>query len=293
MSISIGRFIFTFFLFYIIIYLYGKKEFMSDKKVRNLVIIASIMLLFAGAILYITFDRLGLGKKTSNYVNYNVNDYIEVSPVTFNDYTDVYSSINVSRVDIKNIDESITEDFISKEEEIIGYITGYYKEMNTSTFYEPVNTVSSTIKTQINGAVLSIFYRLDFNLDASIFEDNIKTYVITTNIDLGTNKILTYDDLLSKYNYTRDYIADKVFNEDVLIDKGQVVIDKNTNISLTKSDIERKKEEYVGRIISEFDNIIDMYIESGSLVLVYDKKELKNVFFDNKFDTDVKFRYLK
>lgn len=266
---------------------------MSDKKVRCLVVVASVILLLLGAILYITFDKLGLGKKTNNYINYNVNDYIEVSPVVFNNYTDVYTSISVSRIDIKNVDKNITKGFTDKEEEIIGYITGYYNDIKEIDGYIPVNNVSSTIKTQINGAILSIFYRLDFNLDENIFEDNIKSYTIATNIDLGTNKVLTYDDLFSKYNYTRDYIAEKLFNEDVLIGKGEVVIDKSTNISLTKSDIERKKDEYVNRIISEFDNIIDMYIESDSLVLVYDVKELKSIFFENKFDTDVKFRYLK
>lgn len=267
---------------------------MSDRKVRGLVILAAIILLLSGLILYIVFDRQGMGNnKTGNYVNYNVNDYIEVTPVVFNEYSNVYSSVNVSRIDIKNIDEDITSDFIEKEEEFIGYITGYYKEISNSSGYVPVNTVFSTIKTQINGAVLSIFYKLDFNLDVNIFEDNIKSYIVTINIDLGTNKVLTGGDLLSKYNYSKEYIAEKLFIDDVLIEKGQVVVDKNTNISLTRSDIERKKEEYIERISLEFNNIIDMYIENGSLVLVYDKKELNNVFFDNKFDTDVKFKYLK
>ena len=74
------------------------------------------------------------------------------------------------------------------------------------------------IKTQINGAVLSIYYQVNFNLDENIFEDNIKSYITTLNIDLGTNKILTNDDLLSKYSYTKEYIADKLFTENVLID---------------------------------------------------------------------------
>lgn len=267
---------------------------MNDRKVRGLVIITAFVLLFAGISLYILFDKQGIGKdKNNHYVNYNVNDYIEVSPVVFNNYNNVYSNINVSKIDIKNIDQNITKEFITREEELIGYISGYYREITANSSYVPVNTVSSSIKTQINGAVLSLFYKVDFNLDSNIFDDNIKSYVITTNIDLGTNKILTKDDLLSKYNYTRSYIADKLFNDDVLIEKNQIVIDKNTNMSLTRNDIERKKDEYVKRIISEFDNIIDMYIENGSLVLVYDTKELKGIFFDNEFDTDIKFRYLK
>lgn len=267
---------------------------MNEKKVRVLVIITAFVLLIAGAVLFFVFVRQGLGNhKTNNYVNYNVDDYIEITPVIFNNYSDVYSSINVSKIKIKNLNESITKEFTIRVEEIIDYITGYYNEIIVHEDYMPVNSVSSSIDTQINGALLSVFYRVDFNLDDNIFYDNDKSYMVAINVDLGTNKILTKDDLLSKYNYTKNYIANKLFNEDVLIDKNQVVIDKDTNISLTKNDIERKKEEYVNRIVSEFDNIIEMYIEENSLVLVYDTKELKSIFFDNEFDTDIKFRYLK
>lgn len=267
---------------------------MNDKHVKYLVIVSAIFLLLSGVILYAVFDKQGMkNRKDNTYINYNVNDYVEVIPVVFNDYINVYSSINVSKINFKNIDTGLTDSFIKKQDEIIGYITGYYNEINANANYIPVNSVYSSIKTQINGAILSIYYQVNFNLDEAIFEDNIKSYIITLNIDLGTNKILINDDLLSKYSYTKNYIADKLFNEDVLTEKGQVVIDKNTNISLTESDIIRKKEEYVDRIISEFNNIIDMYIENNNLVLIYDTKEIKNVFFDNKFDTNIKFRYLK
>lgn len=267
---------------------------MTEKKVKILIVVAVTILLLAGVILYILFDSQGMNKgNTINFVNYNVNDYVEVTPVVYNNYGDVYASINVSKVHIKNIDTAITKDFISKEEEIIGYIDGYYDEISTNYGISPVNTVVSSIKSQINGAVLSIFYRLDFNLDETLFEDNVKTYIITTNIDLRTNKVLTNADLLLKYDYNKNFIADKLFIEEILIGKGQVVIDKNTNISLTRSDIERKKDSYINRIILDFDNTIDMYIESNNLVLVYDKKELKNNFFDNEFETDIVFKYLK
>ena len=39
--------------------------------------------------------------------------------------------------------------------------------------------------------------------------------------------------------------------------------------------------------------IYAMYVDNNSLVLVYDKRELNNIFFDNEFDTDIVFRYLK
>lgn len=267
---------------------------MNDKKVKNLVIVTAFFLLLAGAVMFFAFDRLDMTKhKTNNYVNYNINDYVEISSLIFEDYKDVYSSINVSKVNIKNLDYYLTTDFMVKQEEIIDNITGFYNQIDVNDNYIPSNTVSSDNVIQMNGTILSIFYKIDFNLDKNVFSDNTKSYVVTTNIDLVTNKVLTEDDLLSKYNYTKAFIADKLFNEVILIEKGQTVIDKETNILLTKGDIERKKEQYVERIITEFDNIIDMYIEDGFLVLVYDTKELKNIFFNNKFNVDIKFRYLK
>ena len=43
---------------------------------------------------------------------------------------------------------------------------------------------------------LSIYYELDFNLDKNIYSNNIKKYVITTNVDLATGRILSNNDLL-------------------------------------------------------------------------------------------------
>ena len=40
--------------------------------------------------------------------------------------------------------------------------------------------------------------------------------LLTLNIDLKTNKILTTEDLLLKYSYTKEYIAEKLFNNDTL-----------------------------------------------------------------------------
>ena len=146
---------------------------------------------------------------------------------------------------------------------------------------------------QINSNILSIYFELDFNLDSNIFDNNIKKYFVTTNVDLTTGNIVTNDNFLEKYNYTKKYIAEKIYEEDLLITSGQIVIDKNTNISLTKEDIERKKNDYVNRIISEFDNIIKVYIENKTLVLVYNKRDLRGIFFDNDFDSEIITRYLK
>ena len=273
-----------------------KDKVMSEKAAKALVVVSAIFLLLVGFGLYKLFEYQGINKDTTSrkIVNYDIKDYVETVPVVFNGYSNVYSKINVSRVTLKDLDNNVIKSFMDEEEKLIEYITTYYNEINNEVEnYIPSNEVTSSIKMQINGAILSIYYELDFNLDKNIYSNNIKKYVITTNIDLATGRILSNNDLLKKYNYTRKYIVEKIFDEDLIIGNGQIVIDKNTNISLTKEDIERNKEEYINELITEFDNFINMYIDNKTLVIVYNKSELRNMFFDNDFDSELIVRYLK
>lgn len=267
---------------------------MNDRKVRGLVLFVAVILLLAGSLLFFIFDKQGMTKnKNGNYISYNVDDYVEIMPLIFCDYFDVYNKIDVSKINIKNLSSELIQEFENEQRQVIEYITLYYKQIKSKDIYSNINTVISTTKAQVNGTILSIYHRIDFDLDSNIFVNTNKNYVIICNIDLRTNKILTNDDLLSKYNYSKEYIAEKFFIEDILINNGQIVIAKDTNISLTRKDIERKKDDYIKRIIEEFDDIVTTYVDNGSLVLTYDKKDLKSIFFDNEFDTQIRERYLK
>lgn len=273
-----------------------KDKVMSEKTAKMLVVVSAVFLLLVGFGLYKLFEYQGINKDTTSrkIVNYDIKDYVETAPVVFNGYSNVYSKINVSRVTLKDLDNNVIKNFMDEEDKLIEYITTYYNEINNEVEnYIPSNEVTSSIKMQINGAILSIYYELDFNLDKNIYSNNIKKYVITTNVDLATGRILSNNDLLKKYNYTRKYIVEKIFDEDLIIGNGQIVIDKNTNISLTKEDIERNKEEYINELTNEFDSFINMYIDNKTLVIVYNKSELRNMFFDNDFDSELIVRYLK
>lgn len=272
-----------------------KNNVMSETTAKGLVVLSAVILLMVGFGLYKLFEYQGINKDTTSkkLVNYDIKDYVETEPVILTKYNNVFGSINVSRVKLKNLSNDVINDFYNKEDELIDYIDSYYNEIIATSSYNNSNSVSSIIKMQINSNILSIYFELDFNLDSNIFDNNIKKYFVTTNVDLTTGNIVTNDNFLEKYNYTKKYIAEKIYEEDLLITSGQIVIDKNTNISLTKEDIERKKNDYVNRIISEFDNIIKVYIENKTLVLVYNKRDLRGIFFDNDFDSEIITRYLK
>ena len=272
-----------------------KNNVMSEKTAKGLVVLSAVILLMVGFGLYKLFEYQGINKDTTSkrLVNYDIKDYVETEPVILTKYNNVFGSINVSRVKLKNLSNDVINYFYNKEDELICYIDSYYNEIITTSSYNNSNSVSSIIKMQINSNILSIYFELDFNLDSNIFDNNIKKYFVTTNVDLTTGNIVTNDNFLEKYNYTKKYIAEKIYEEDLLITSGQIVIDKNTNISLTKEDIERNKEEYINELITEFDNFINMYIDNKTLVIVYNKSELRNMFFDNDFDSEIITRYLK
>ena len=267
---------------------------MSDKQAKYLVMGGALFLILMGIFLYKLFEYQGYKevKEKNTYINYEVNDYVTVSSVSLEPYRFVFGTGDVDKVTFKNIDENLTRDFLREEEELISYIKRYYNEIDRVE-HTDLNSVNSKIKTIVNDAILSIYYEIEFVFDENTYNDNIRNYIITYNIDLKTMKVLTTDDLLNKYNYTKDYISEKIYNDDLLINDDEIVIDKNTNISFTKKDIERKKIEYIDRIVTDFDNIIKMYIERGTLVLIYDSKEIKNIFFEGEFDNNIKVRYLK
>lgn len=267
---------------------------MSDKKAKVLIFGSALFLIITGVFLYKLFEYQGYDqeKEKNAYIDYEVNDYTVVSEVTMDGYSDVFNDIDINKVSFKNIDSSLTKDFINKEEELISYVKRYYNEIKKDE-YTNNNKAYSKVKTIVNDTILSVYYEMEFVFDDTMYKDNIKNYIITFSIDLRTAKVLTNDDLLNKYNYTKDYIGEKIYNDDILISDSEILIDKNTNISLTKKDIERKKKDYINRIVTDFDNLVKLYVERDTLVLVYDTKDIKNMFFSDEFITNIKVRYLK
>ena len=105
-------------------------------------------------------------------------------------------------------------------------------------------------------------------------------------------KISTYTNITEEY-YLVDTPAKKMKEGYPL---SSILINKKLNkydVYLTEEDKKRNKEEYINELITEFDNFINMYIDNKTLVIVYNKSELRNMFFDNDFDSELIVRYLK
>ena len=109
-----------------------KDKVMSEKTAKVLVVVSAIFLLLVGFGLYKLFEYQGINKDTTSrkIVNYDIKDYVETVPVVFNGYSNVYSKINVSRVNLKDLDNNVIKSFMDEEDKLIEYITTYYNEIN-------------------------------------------------------------------------------------------------------------------------------------------------------------------
>ena len=72
---------------------------MSGKTAKILVIVSAFFLILLGVGLYELFDYQGYGVKKANntFVNYNVKDYIETTPIVFNNYRSFSISCTLER----------------------------------------------------------------------------------------------------------------------------------------------------------------------------------------------------
>ena len=100
-----------------------KNNVMSEKTAKGLVVLSAVILLMVGFGLYKLFEYQGINKDTTSkrLVNYDIKDYVETEPVILTKYNNVFGSINVSRVKLKNLRNDVINDFYNKEVELIGY----------------------------------------------------------------------------------------------------------------------------------------------------------------------------
>lgn len=97
---------------------------MSGKTAKALVIFSALFLILLGVGLYKLFEYQGYDKKETNkFINYNVKDYIETTPIIFSNYSDVYSSINVSKITFKNLDSDLQKRLKMRKQNLLTILT--------------------------------------------------------------------------------------------------------------------------------------------------------------------------
>lgn len=177
-------------------------------------------------------------------VSYKINDYLETKG-------DV--------VYLKNIDENIINDFLVSQKNII----------------ENNNVVSVDITKGLYKGILSII------INYTLYSIDNNEEVLTLNVDLKSDKVLSNDEILNMINVSYKSIATNIFNEYIKLpnDSNKIIKDRVTDKELTVEEFNSDSEKYIIRIREKLPEIIKLYIEDNSVYSIVELSEINKVCY--------------
>ena len=262
-----------------------KKEFVIGSILLVILILLTIFLITY--VLYIKEKEKMLNIPENKY---NVTDYIYIEKVDYNKYNNVFNgNLEIPKITLKNIDESIINDFENNETDILLEIVNSTKELESrieDNEYTPVSTINIDMDYKIFNNILSIKYiltiKLDFNLDTIIRP-------LYLNYDIETGKVLSNTELLNLLEYNPLEISEYLLNNVVLKGKNDndSVTDSISNKEITIRKINENKDEYINRISEKIDNLY-IFINGDNILLGYFYNDLINICYlseeNNKYE---------
>ena len=186
-------------------------------------------------------------------ISYKVSDYVDT------DGNYVY---------LKNIDKEIINTFINKQKEVLKN-----------------NVIDMSVTKGIYKDILSIKISYVLYGELSNYED-----VITINIDLKNNKVLSNDDMIDMVNGSYKDIATDIFNEYIKINNNREVVDAITEEKLSSSVFNNNSEKYIIRIREKLPEVMNIYIENNEVYYLVRKYEINKVCYYT--NTDINMGYI-
>ena len=186
-------------------------------------------------------------------ISYKVSDYVDT------DGNYVY---------LKNIDKEIINTFINKQIEVLKN-----------------NVIDMSVTKGIYKDILSIKISYVLYGELSNYED-----VITINIDLKNNKVLSNDDMIDMVKGSYKDIATDIFNEYIKINNNREVVDAITEEKLSSIEFNNNSEKYIIRIREKLPDIMNIYIENNEVYYLVRKYEINKVCYYT--NTDINMGYI-
>ena len=124
-----------------------------------------------------------------------------------------------------------------------------------------------------------------FVVDVSNYED-----VITINIDLKNNKVLSNDDMIDMVKGSYKDIATDIFNEYIKINNNREVVDAITEEKLSSSVFNNNSEKYIIRIREKLPEVMNIYVENNEVYYLVRKYEINKVCYYT--NTDINMGYI-
>ena len=244
---------------------------MKDKTLNIIISVLIIAILsLVGYFLYANYSKDDTVIE-NNKITYKIEDYITIEKENVEGKNDKF---NIEKITFKNLDASLVNDFINKQNKLINDTLNLYSHWDSFNFegltLKEGLIAYTDIWYQLNGTILTIYYNMNF-------EDAIGpcNEIIVLNIDLENKKIVTNEDLLKLGNSSFEKIADEHYNKTLAnakkcsdTDLYCGVQDKDYNI-IKASQFEKDKDIYLNMIINGLDEAINCYIEDGKIKYDY------------------------
>lgn len=258
-----------------------EEKMKKNKNIPFAVAILVILVIAALMVVYIVFIWDKDSKENVTETIHPTSDYVTVVDVDYSNYLDAFASLDIKKIALKNVDESIISEFTTKQLELLSYVDNNYEFLINSIEnidnYEKISSMESVTSYLIANNILSIYYELTENID---YKEGNNSYILTYNIDLENNKVLSYDEMLYNYNINKTNVATSLFehffNEEY---NSENLIDAVSLEMITKEKVVNNRSEYIERIENELENITSLYISDNELFIAYREENVEMLCF--------------
>lgn len=269
-----------------------------DKDKRQTIIAVILLVILIGAVIVITYivKFSGLANEVDNDNNNEVinnsnpaDQYVMVTPYQYADAEGIFTTFNVSTISFKNLDESLTSEFLQRQQEFIDTIDSYHQQViDLGVTDYGTNSIMSVINYTVSDSILSVVYQFKVNIPLLSINT---TEAISLNIDLANQRIMTNDLMLSYLEKDINNVANRVFEETIMTlnfeDNNYVDIDTETKVDATN--VESFREVYVTKIADYLQNNGIGYIVNDQYNIMYRNSDILALLFNVDIVADAEY----
>lgn len=270
-----------------------------DKDKRQTIIAVILLVILIGAVIVITYivKFSGLANEVDNDNNNNevinnsnpADQYVMVTPYQYADAEGIFTTFNVSTISFKNLDESLTSEFLQRQQEFIDRVDILHQQvLDLGVTDYGTNSIMSVINYTVSDSILSVVYQFKVNIPLLSINT---TEAISLNIDLANQRIMTNDLMLSYLEKDINNVANRVFEETIMTlnfeDNNYVDIDTETKVDATN--VESFREVYVTMIADYLQNNGIGYIVNDQYNIMYRNSDILALLFNVDIVADAEY----
>lgn len=208
-----------------------------------------------------------INNEQDNNAILRVQDYVTEEDII---EKELYTDIEIKEVKFKNLDDNLVKDFVAEQNKIINNIKNKNITIDDINVYGGSKYMATTdVWYQINSDILTVYYKVnEMHYEGWLCPSNL----ITINIDLKNNKVLSNEETLKLVNYSFQDIAEKEYDKTLSNLDESIKLYVDVEKEITKEQFIEDKTYYINKIVSGLDEVTNVYIENGEVK--YNVKEI-------------------